>query len=278
MTGPGPGAGEAGEQACLRSGEVSAGSLEAVTSRLSKVRSRIAAAGGDPDKVKIVAVTKGHGIEAVRLALRVGLSEIGENYAGELVSKATVLAATEGAAVRWHFLGAVQRNKVARLAKVVSCWQSVSRTEEAEAIARHSGLSTPPEIFVEVNFAGDAQRTGCAPEEVATLVKLARRSGCEVRGLMTVAPLRSGAMVPKRSPGERARSSAEDERRLLAQDTFSHLAEIGRRLEVRELSMGMSEDLEQAVAAGTTMLRLGTALFGPRPVRSPHTQSPGLQQ
>ncbi len=219
---------------------------EQVRERLEVVRSRIVAAGGDPARVAIVAVTKGHGVDAVRAALQVGLSEIGENYASELLGKAAAIGSKSGvpAAARWHFLGAVQRNKVARLAPVVSCWQSVARSEEASAIARHTDR---PDVFIEVDVSGEPGRRGCAPALAGQLVEAARAEGCTVRGLMTVAPLPAG--------------SAGTE---VAARAFAKVGRLGETLGLAELSMGMSHDLEQAVAAGSTMIRVGTALFGER--------------
>ncbi len=210
-----------------------------------------------------MAVTKGHGLDAVRAALAVGLTDIGENYSAELLAKAASLAGSpeagspeagspeagspEAGTPRWHYLGAVQRNKVGRLAPVVSCWQSVSRPQEAVAIGRHPGAR---EVFVEIDVSGEPTRGGCAPGEAATVVEAARAAGCVVRGLMTVAPLSSEA-------GSEATAS----------HAFATVAGLAETLGLGELSMGMSHDLEQAVAAGSTMVRIGTALFGERPAR-----------
>src|SRR5208283_5028902 len=103
--------------------------------------------------------TKGHGLDAVQAALAVGLTDIGENYSAELLAKAASLAAEspEAATPRWHYLGAVQRNKVGRLAPVVSCWQSVARREEAAAIGRHPGAH---QVFVEIDLSGEPARGG----------------------------------------------------------------------------------------------------------------------
>ncbi|MGD0082297.1 MAG: YggS family pyridoxal phosphate enzyme, partial [Acidimicrobiales bacterium] len=237
-----------------------------VRERLAAVRARILAAGGDPERITVIGVTKGHGPEVARTAVEAGLDELGENYANELLAKAAVLAGdtdgTQGVGPRWHFLGAIQRNKVARLAPVVACWQAVSRTEEAEAIARRCDR---PEIFVEVNMSGTGGsqsvgepggRGGCDPTDAERIVEGARAAGCVVRGLMTVAPLVEDASM--------AEAAAE---------TFGTVATLAATLGLGELSMGMSHDLEQAVAAGSTMIRIGTALFGERPAR-PSPQAP----
>ncbi len=223
-----------------------AGRLEPlVRERLAAVRQRIAAAGGDPGAVEVVAVTKGFGPEAAVAALGAGLTEIGENYAASLLEKAPVLEAL-GLEAHWHFLGRIQRNKVGRLAPVVSCFETVSREAEARAIAARA--PRPPTAFIEVNVAGDPERPGCRPEEVPALAEAVRATGLALRGLMAVAP----------NPSSPATAEA----------AFSAVARLADELGLRERSMGMTGDLEAAVRAGTTMVRVGTALFGPR---DPHT-------
>ena len=224
---------------------------DAIAARAEQARARIEHAGGDPDAVRIVAVTKAFGPTEVAAAFEAGLTEFGENYADELVTK----WATVGRGARWHFLGAVQRNKVRRLAPYVDCWQTIARQVEAEAIERTrtelsrepgSEIGRPPSLLVEVETTGLKGRGGCPPAEVPGLVARLRDEGSQVDGLMTVAP-----------PGDPHRARA----------AFDLVAALAAELGLKELSMGMSEDLEQAVAAGATMVRLGTALFGPRPQR-----------
>jgi hypothetical protein len=206
------------------------------------VRERIAQAGGDPERVRVVAVTKGFGVEAVRAAVGGGLADVGENYAAELVAKAGSLGGDGPAVagVRWHFLGAVQRNKVAALAPLVSLWQSVAREAEGARIAR---FRPGAPVLVQVDATGLPGRNGCPPSGVADLVGRLRDHGLEVRGLMTVA-----------APGPETAVAA-----------FGAVARLADELGLEERSMGMSDDLEAAVAAGTTMVRIGRALFGERP-------------
>jgi uncharacterized pyridoxal phosphate-containing UPF0001 family protein len=281
MTGPG--------------GVVEAAGFEA---RLAEARHRIDTASSDPTAVRVVAVTKGFGVAAVRLALGAGLTAIGENYADELVAKAGQLAGGEEAAGQlaggqdaagqlaggqdatgqlaggeeatgqlaggeeatgqlaggeeatgqlatpeWHYLGAVQRNKVARLAPVVSCWQGLSRREEGEAIARrHPGAT----VLVQVNVSGLPGRGGCAPDGVPELVAGLRDQPLEVAGLMAVGPP---------GPPEAARPG------------FALVSRLADALDLPVRSMGMSDDLEVALSEGSTMVRLGRALFGDRPPR-----------
>lgn len=185
-------------------------------------------------------MTKGFGPEAVEAALAAGCELVGENYAQELVRKAAALPAGL-AAPRWQFLGAIQRNKVRALAPLVDCWQSVARQVEGEAIARHHPGA---QVLVEVETTGDPGRNGCPPGSVIGLVEGLRGLGLSVAGLMTVAP-----------PGDAAAGS------------FGLVRDLADRLGLAQRSMGMSDDLELAVAAGSTMVRIGRGLFGERPPR-----------
>jgi pyridoxal phosphate enzyme (YggS family) len=212
----------------------------AVAARLEDVRSRVAAAGGDPDAVRIVAVTKGFGADTARAAVAAGLADLGENYAQELVAKAGAAPST----VRWHFLGPVQRNKVRRLAPIVSVWHGVDRPVAADAVAN---ASPGVEVLVQVNVTGGDGRPGCAPGDVDSLVEHCRRRPVALSGLMAVGP-----------------AGDKD----AARECFRWLARRARALGLRELSMGMSDDFEVAVEEGATTLRLGRVLFGPRPRRA----------
>jgi len=215
-----------------------------VAERLHSVRLRIAQAGGDPSAVRVVAVTKGFGPEAVIAARDAGLHDIGENYANELVAKVAALEGEQSAPslLRWHFLGAIQRNKVARLAPVIGLWQSVSRAEEGARIARFAPGAM---VLVEVDMTGRPGRNGCPPDDVRVLVARLRDAGLDVRGLMTVAPP---------GPDEAGRA-------------FASVGSLADELGLEERSMGMTDDLEAAVRAGTTMVRIGRALFGERPAK-----------
>jgi PLP dependent protein len=205
-----------------------------VAARLTLVRQRITRAGGDPGRVRVLAVTKGFGPDAVEAARGAGLTEVGENYAQELVSKAPGPPGTS-----WHFLGAVQRNKVPVLAPLVDVWQGVARLAEGERIAR---LAPGARVLVQVDSSGLPGRNGCAPGEVADLVGSLGRLNLQVQGLMTVAPP---------DPPE-------------AEAAFGLVGQLADQLGLPERSMGMSDDLEAAVAAGSTMVRIGRALFGER--------------
>ncbi|MHB8506512.1 MAG: alanine racemase, partial [Acidimicrobiales bacterium] len=151
-----------------------------VVRRLAEVRERIAAAG-DADRVRIVAVTKGFGVDAVEAAVATGLPDCGENYAQELLAKAPA-APPE---VRWHLLGAPQRNKVAGLAPVVALWQAVGRLAVVERLAR---VAPGASLLVQVDVVGAPGRAGCPPAEVAGIVERGRDLDLDVRGLMVVGP------------------------------------------------------------------------------------------
>jgi hypothetical protein len=215
---------------------------EDVADRLAGVRQRIASATSDPSSVTVIAVTKGFGDDAVRAALGAGIVDIGENYADELVAKAAAIDDRE-AVPRWHFLGSIQRNKVARLAPLVACWQGVSRLEEGRAIAkRWPGAG----VLIQVDIAGIPGRGGCEPAGVPGLVSAVRDQGLAVAGLMAVGP-------PGPPEGSRA--------------GFRAVTALADRLDLPVRSLGMTEDLEVAVAEGSTMVRIGRGLFGDRPAR-----------
>lgn len=207
-----------------------------VTTALAAVRDRIATTGRDPAGVRIVAVTKGFGPEAVEAAVAAGLPDCGENFAQSLLAK--VDGAPE--ATRWHFLGPVQRNKVKALAPHVHLWHGLDREVAGIELAhRRPGAA----VLVQVNLAADPQRPGCAWDDAPPLVERLRGLGLDVRGLMGVASPEPGA----------------------ARAQFRRLADLARTLGLPELSMGMSGDLEVAVEEGATIVRIGTALFGARP-------------
>ncbi len=211
--------------------------------RLEGIRARIGTASPDPGSVTVMAVTKGFGPEAVRTAVAAGLTVVGENYADELVAKARGLAGEPGPAPEWHYLGAVQRNKVARLAPFVACWQGVARVEEGRSIARHRPGAR---VLVQVDVAGLPGRGGVAPAEVDGLVLALREEGLDVAGLMAVG-------MP--GPPEGARPG------------FRQLRLLADALDLPVRSMGMTDDLEVALSEGSTMVRVGRALFGDRPPR-----------
>ncbi len=217
-----------------------------VTAALGRVFAEVVDAGGDPHRLTVVAVTKGFGAEVPVAALEAGLVDLGENYAQELQDKAAAVEARGGLpAPRWHFIGRLQSNKVRLVADRVSCWQSVDRGSLVDELtARAPGAR----VLVQVNATGEARKGGADPDDVPDLVARARDAGLDVAGLMTVGVF-----------GDEAATEAG----------FRATADLADRLGLPERSMGMSGDLAAAVRAGTTMIRVGTALFGPRPPRTP---------
>jgi pyridoxal phosphate enzyme (YggS family) len=221
----------------------------ALAARIDAVRDRIAAAAPDPSAVRLVAVTKGFDTDTVRAALDAGLVDIGESYVQELVAKAVEIegeiedgAAPAGRpAPRWHAIGRLQRNKVRKAAPFVTLWHSVDRLSLGAEIARQAPGAA---VLVQVNAAGEEQKGGCAPTMAPGLVAGLRDLGLDVRGVMTIAP---------QGPPEVARAA------------FHTARTLRDRLGLTELSMGMTSDLEVALAEGATLVRVGSGLFGPRP-------------
>jgi PLP dependent protein len=216
---------------------------EVVARRAESVRMRIEQAGADSDAVRIVAVTKGFSAEAVSAALGAGVGDVGENYADELVSKAHESQMGPGASLIvpcWHYLGVIQRRRVKDMADLVGVWQTVSRFAEAEQIALHAPGAR---VMIQIEATGLAGRNGCSVREAGDLATRCRQVGLDLCGLMTIAP-----------PGSPS----------AARSVFRTVARLAGALEVGELSMGMTDDLELAVEAGATMVRVGRALFGER--------------
>ena len=211
-----------------------------VAEAAARVRTRIEAAGGDLDRVRLLAVTKGQPASAITEAIDAGLLDLGESYAQELARKAGDLDRE----VRWHFVGGLQRNKVRVVAPFVHLWQSVDRLSLAAEIARYAPGAA---LLVQVNVSGLEHQSGCPPERVAGVVEGCVDLGLNVRGLMAIGPRGTEAAV---------------------RAGFASVRELADRLDLPERSMGMSGDLEAAVAEGSTMVRIGTDLFGPRGVAS----------
>jgi len=217
--------------------------------RLSEVRERIdaaAARGGRGQGVRVVAVTKGHGPEAVAAAWHAGLEDIGENRVQEALQK----MANVTAQVRWHLIGHLQRNKVKWL-QHFQLVHSLDSSRLADAVdAYGTSRGHPVDALVQVNVIGEETKGGYAPSEMGREAeRLAGLQGIRVRGVMTMAPLDADEWTLRT-----VFASARSVRELLA--AAGH--------EATELSMGMSNDFEIAVEEGATLVRLGTVLFGAR--------------
>lgn len=206
--------------------------------RLVRERGLRASAGRS---FEIVAVTKTLPVETILAGYEAGIRDFGENYADELIGKASnpsLVFADDP--IRWHFIGAIQSRKVAGLAEHVSVWHSVCREKEIERIAR---ASPGAEIFVQVNFSDAEQRNGVRLPEAAGLVNLGIERGLKVLGLMVVPPMVEQALL-----GE----------------IFTAVNEERLRLGLECCSMGMSDDYELALSKGSTHIRVGSAIFGKR--------------
>jgi hypothetical protein len=225
--------------------------MGAIAEALARVRARIdaaaRAAGRSPDQVLLVAVSKGQPASAIASAHAAGQITFGENYAQELAAKAEELSSL---GITWHFIGHLQRNKVKAVVRHARVIETVDRVELGREIAKHA--TEPVDVLVEVNVGRESQKAGCAPPDLVPLVRALKGvEGLRLRGLMTVPPL--GA-------------DAESSRRY-----FSALRELAATARQAgddpgpHLSMGMSQDFEVAIAEGATMVRVGTAIFGPRP-------------
>jgi pyridoxal phosphate enzyme (YggS family) len=224
--------------------------------RFQRVRTRIESAcadsGRDPQGVRLVAATKLRAPELLQAALGVGIDVFGENYVQELVEKAESVGDSRA---RWHFIGHLQRNKVKGLLPHVDRIHSVDSWRLAFEISRRAeslGRNLP--VCLEVNIGGEESKGGFEPDQLrAEFAELLELPGLCIDGLMTLPPYR------------------DDPREV--RPFFQRLRELRDGLAERfgcplpELSMGMSADLEAAVAEGATWVRVGTALFGPRPPR-----------
>lgn len=229
--------------------------MSTIAEALQGVRARIEAAaraaGRDPASVKLVAVSKTHPASAVREAYEAGQRDFGENYVQELVEKAEALRDLPD--VRWHLIGHLQRNKAKQVAPLVSLLHTVDGLELSRELDKRVTAAAPGRVLpvlVEVSIAGEEQKHGVAPEALAELLQgIEALPALKLRGLMCVPPFTEAP--------EDARPHFERLVRLQR--------EHGGASRLPELSMGMTHDLEQAVAAGATWVRVGTAIFGARP-------------
>jgi PLP dependent protein len=221
--------------------------LEAIAARVSAAAR---AAGRQATEVKLVAVSKTHPEEAIREAYATGQRDFGENYAQELRDKAVALADLPD--LRWHFIGHLQTNKAKFVGPVAALVHAVDRIELAAELAKRAAGRTVGGC-IEVNVGGEPQKHGVVAADATTLAKaLLSVKGFELRGLMCLPP----AGRPPRP-------------------FFAALRELRDALQrslgapLPELSMGMSDDFEDAIAEGATCVRVGTAIFGARPGTSP---------
>jgi pyridoxal phosphate enzyme (YggS family) len=205
--------------------------------------------GRTADEITIVAVTKTHPAEVIRLAVAAGLTEIGESRVQEAESKITEV----GPIARFHMIGHLQSNKVKKAVRLFDVIESVDSLSLAEEISgRAEEIGKTVECLIEIHSTGEIQKSGVDPELAAELIsKVKLLSNIRLTGLMTVGPLTDDEVVI----GKAFR---------LCRKIFEHGREmVGEQFRV--LSMGMSDDYRLAILEGATMIRIGTGLFGPRP-------------
>jgi len=212
---------------------------------LAGVRGRITSAGGGAD-VEVLAVTKAFGPDVIDVAAAAGCRAVGENYAQELLAKRDALAAHPELGV--HFIGQLQTNKVRQLVGLVTMYETVDRVRLAREIAkRDAGAAVMIQVDTSALTDADSEgKGGCPLRDVDELAEQVLDLGLDLRGLMTVGPTEGGPAAAR--PGFEAVRASVD------------------RLGLAQCSMGMSADLEVAVECGSTEVRIGTALFGSRPV------------
>jgi pyridoxal phosphate enzyme (YggS family) len=222
---------------------------------IKDVRERIAraalAAGRTADSVTLLAVSKAQPAELIATAANAGLKDFGESYLKEALTK---IAALQKRSLTWHFVGRLQANKTRAIAEQFAWVHALDRLHIAERLAAQRSVHAPPlNVCLQVNLAGEARKAGVAPEELPELARaVAALPRLALRGLM--------CLPPEESEVARQRAWFAQLRALFAQ-----LNAGGARLDT--LSMGMSGDFEAAILEGATIVRLGTVLFGPRPVQ-----------
>ena len=231
--------------------------MTTIAAKLQHVRARIATAcqqaGRNVQDVTLLAVSKTFGPEAVRAAAAAGQRDFGENYIQEGVDKIAALADLRGQ-LRWHCIGPIQSNKTRLVAEQFDWAHGVDRLKTAERLSAQRPPGLPPlNLCLQVNIDGGPTKSGVAPAEALALAQaVAALPRLRLRGLMT---------IPEPAPDFEAARAVHASARAL----FDQLNAAGLGLDT--LSMGMSDDLEAAVAAGSTMVRVGSAIFGTRAVK-----------
>jgi pyridoxal phosphate enzyme (YggS family) len=224
-----------------------------VPARLAAVRERIAAAetcfGRRPGSVALLAVSKKQGTDKIRAAHAAGQRAFGESYVNEALAKMGELTALP---LDWHFVGRIQGNKTRQIAERFAWVHSLCDPHHARRLSEQRPPGLPPlKVFIQVNLSGEASKSGIAAGELGALLAVCRGlPALRVVGLMT---------LPAPALGEAAQRAPFRALRALRDGLAS------ADLPLAELSMGMTDDLEAAVAEGATMVRVGTAIFGPRP-------------
>jgi pyridoxal phosphate enzyme (YggS family) len=226
--------------------------MTVISEQLQAVQARIAAAchaaGRDPVEVRLLAVSKTFGPEAVREAHAAGQTAFGENYIQEAVDK---MAALRELPLQWHCIGPIQSNKTRLVAEHFAWAQTVDRLKIAQRLSEQRPAGLPPlQVCIQVNVDGGATKSGVAPQEALALARaVAALPRLQLRGLMC---------IPDPQPDDASMVVVFERARTL----YEQLRTAGLALDT--LSMGMTADLEAAIQAGSTMVRVGTAIFGRR--------------
>ncbi len=222
-----------------------ADNLQAVQARISNAA---AAVGRSPESVRLLAVSKTWPLACVLDAAEAGQRAFGENYVQEGIEK---IAAVSGRNLEWHFIGPLQSNKTKPVAEHFDWVHSIDRLKIAERLsAQRPAYLAPLQVCVQINVSGEASKSGCAPDEALALCRaVAALPGLQLRGLMAI-PEPTDDLQAQRIPFRKLRELREQ------------ICAAGLPLDT--LSMGMSHDLEAAVAEGATIVRIGTAIFGER--------------
>jgi len=221
---------------------------QAITEVSQRIRAAEAAAGRAAGSVRLLAVSKTFPASAVEEAYATGQRAFGENYVQELQAKASALA---GLDIEWHFIGPLQSNKTRIVAENAHWVHSIERLKIAQRLSEQRPAALPPlQVCVQVNVSGEDSKSGCAPEDARALAQaVAALPKLQLRGLMC---------IPE---------PTEDREKLASQFALLRQLQDGLRedgLTLDTVSMGMSSDMAQAIAAGSTMVRVGTAIFGAR--------------
>ena len=231
--------------------------MTTIAVRLQAVLSRIAGAaveaGRSPDEIRLIAVSKTFATDAIAQANAARLTAFGESYLQEATAK---IAALSALGLEWHYVGPIQSNKTRQIAELFQWVHGVDRLKIAERLSSSRPASLPPlQICIQVNISGEASKAGVRPDDALALARaVSALPGIRLRGLMA---------VPEPTPDIALQRARFRQVRELKEDIASH----GIALDT--LSMGMSDDLEAAIAEGATLVRVGRAIFGERPPALP---------
>jgi len=224
-----------------------------IATNLAAVRQRITDAcarfGRDPDDVRLLAVSKTRPVTLIEAAIDVGQHDFGENYLQDALEKIQTI---DRPGIVWHFIGAIQSNKTRAIAENFEWIHTVANTKVARRLSDQA--PAPRQILLQVNISGEAQKAGVAPAELPPLIEsMLGLPNLAIRGLMTL-PAPGEDFEAQRRPFNRLRELLDTTRERFGNDLEGF----------DQLSMGMTADMEAAIAEGATWIRIGTAIFGPR--------------